>query len=93
MWSTSLLRTFSKSQRYIVDNGEELFSAPGYSRWDLLTQWQIADSMEVNLALFNVTDKNYWESNSVLGFAADNPTLPLLAEAGFSAVVSFNYSF
>ena len=93
LWNTRLLGTFSKSQRYIEDNGDELFSAPGYSRWDLLTQWQIADSMDINLALFNLTDKNYWESNSVLGFEPDNPTLPLLAEAGFSAAVSFNYSF
>ena len=92
-WQTRLLGTFSKAQKEIFDNEEALFSAPGYARWDILTQFFVNDSMDINIGIYNITDKNYWQNSSVLAYTQNEPTIPLLAEAGLSFAISLNYSF
>lgn len=88
-----MIATFNKSQRDIQNNEEPQFAVPGYARWDILTQWDLNEAMNINLAINNLLDKNYWQNSNILGFAKDDPTLPLLAEAGLSAAISVNYSF
>jgi hemoglobin/transferrin/lactoferrin receptor protein len=89
---TRLVATAARGQRELVDEeGEPLFSAPGYATVDWLTRWFPRQDLEVGLGLFNLTDRQYWRTGRVIGRTPDDPTLPLLAEPGRWAMLSLTW--
>ncbi|WP_376690075.1 TonB-dependent receptor domain-containing protein [Wenzhouxiangella sp. EGI_FJ10409] len=89
---TRLIATARRGQRRLVDEeGEVLFSPPGYATVDWLTRWFPRNDLEVSLGLFNLADRQYWQTGRVIGRAPDDPTLPLLAEAGRWAMISLTW--
>jgi hemoglobin/transferrin/lactoferrin receptor protein len=81
-----------KGQRELVDEeGEPLFSPPGYVAVDWLTRWYPRRDLEIGLGLFNLTDRRYWRTGRVSGRTPDDPVLPLLAEPGRWAMASVTW--
>lgn len=75
----------SKGQKdlYAAD-GSAQFSTPGYATVDWINRWFLHDHWQLNLGLFNLTDRQYWRHTSVVGRSTDDPLLPLRAEPGRS---------
>jgi hemoglobin/transferrin/lactoferrin receptor protein len=89
---TRLVTSAVRSQRELVDEqGEALFSAPGYVTVDWLTRWFPRPDLELGLGLFNLTDRQYWRTGHVIGRTPDDPTLPLLAEPGRWVMASLTW--
>jgi hemoglobin/transferrin/lactoferrin receptor protein len=61
-----------------------LFRAPGYAVFDLLTHYQISPSLRLSAALYNFTDKRYWNWSMVNNTLQDDPILGLLSAPGRS---------
>jgi hemoglobin/transferrin/lactoferrin receptor protein len=89
---TRLIGRVVRGQRELLDEqGEALFSPPGYATVDWLTRWFPRRDLEVGLGLFNLTDRQYWRTGRVLGRTPSDPTLPLLAEPGRWAMLSLTW--
>ncbi|MDZ7789420.1 MAG: TonB-dependent receptor [Xanthomonadales bacterium] len=89
---TRLIATATRGQRELIDEqGEALFSPPGYATVDWLTRWFPRDDLEIGLGLFNLADRQYWQTGRVIGLAPEDPTLPLLAEPGRWVMVSLTW--
>src|SRR5699024_1677505 len=88
-FETRLIATGVRGQRELVDaEGEALFSAPGHVTIDWLGRWFPRHDLEIGFGLFNLADRRYWQNGRVIGYAPDDPTLPLLAEPGRWAMLS-----
>ncbi|MDZ7784380.1 MAG: TonB-dependent receptor [Halioglobus sp.] len=82
-WEIRFISTATRSQRNLTDDrGEELFSAPSSTVFDLTARWTISSAVELHLGIFNLTDEGYWRHANVINRPPDDPTLPLLAEPG-----------
>jgi hemoglobin/transferrin/lactoferrin receptor protein len=75
----------SKGQKdlYAAD-GSAQFSTPGYATVDWINRWSLRDHWQLDLGLFNLTDRQYWRHTAVVGRATGDPLLPLRAEPGRS---------
>lgn len=93
-WSVRLVTTATRGQRALVDDdGEALFSPPGYTVYDLITRWTPTPDLSVSLGLFNLSDKRHWLHGNVIGRPVGDPTLPLLAEPGRHVRAMLNWQF
>ncbi|RUO63508.1 TonB-dependent receptor domain-containing protein [Pseudidiomarina insulisalsae] len=83
VWDTRVLLRAQRDQKELVDNdGEPLFSAPGYATLDWLWQWYPRANLQVGVGLFNLTDRRYWHASQVGNYPQDDPVIPLLAQPG-----------
>jgi len=92
MMETRLIATAARGQYELInEDGEALFSAPGYLTVDWMTRWFPRDNLEVSVGLFNLADRQYWRTGHVDGRPADDPTLPLLAGPGRWAMLNLTW--
>lgn len=93
-WDTRLVLTTVRGQRKLVDEADNpLFSAPGYATFDWISRWYVTPDLNVTVGVFNLTDKRYWRHARVSGMPINDPSLPVLAEAGRSIGASVYYRF
>jgi len=84
----------SSSQRRLEDEqGEALFSAPGHTVFDLTASLRLTPDLELNLGVFNLTDKRWFSHANVINRPPDDPTLPLLAEPGVNVRGTLSWQF
>lgn len=60
-WGAELVTTAVERKRRIDQSTGPLFAPPGYVTVDLLEDWQLGERAALNVGLFNLTDKTYWE--------------------------------
>jgi hemoglobin/transferrin/lactoferrin receptor protein len=76
-WGLELVTTAVAAKEDIDQSGTTvgtgpLFAAPGYTTFDLLSNFRFGESVQLNVAVFNLTDKTYWHWADVRGrFASD----------------------
>lgn len=93
-WEIRFITTATRSQRRLEDEqGDPLFSAPGSTVFDLTGRWSITPALKLNLGIFNLTGKRYYNHANVINRPVGDPTLPLLAEPGASVRATLNWSF
>ncbi|RWU08828.1 TonB-dependent receptor [Pseudidiomarina gelatinasegens] len=93
-WDTRLIATAVRGQRELFDESDApLFSTPGYATIDWLSSWYLNDDLNVTVGLFNLTDRKYWRNARVSGLSENDPSLPVLAEAGRSIGFAAYYRF
>lgn len=93
-WETRFVGLFAKAQKQLfASNGSALFSTPGYASFDLLSRWYATENLQINLGLYNLTNKAYWQNSSVIDLAPNDPNIPLLAESGRHVAVAFSLRF
>lgn len=67
------------------------FEPPSYATLDLSAQWEVADNISINAALYNVFDKKYWPFSAKGDNAAGD--LDAKVAPGRNFAVSLNYKF
>lgn len=91
-WETRGVVTAVRAQRALEDEqGEELFSPPGYATIDLMARWFVRHDLTLGLGLFNLADRRYWRNAGIIGRSPEDPLLPLLAEPGRSIMASLRW--
>ncbi|GAB4197812.1 MAG: TonB-dependent hemoglobin/transferrin/lactoferrin family receptor [Wenzhouxiangellaceae bacterium] len=89
-----LLWTGSRAKDRLPDDvASPLFATPGYGVLDLTAYYAFSPNLELNLGLFNIGDKTYWNWADVQGRPADDSRLPLALRPGrnVSARLRFHY--
>ncbi|MCH8501145.1 MAG: TonB-dependent receptor [Aliidiomarina sp.] len=93
-WESRLFVQASRGQRDLVDaSGAALFSAPGYTTVDWVSQWLPNETWSVTFGVFNLTDKTYWRQSGSRLRPANDPYLPLWVEPGRSVGASVTMRF
>ena len=93
-WEIRFITTATRSQRRLEDEqGDPLFSAPGSTVFDLTGRWNITPALKLNLGIFNLTDKRYWQHANVINRPPDDATLPLLAQPGTNVRATLGWQF
>ncbi|MDT8439505.1 MAG: TonB-dependent receptor [Wenzhouxiangellaceae bacterium] len=91
-WEIRFITTATRSQRRLEDEqSDPLFSAPGHTVFDITASLRLTPNLDLNLGVFNLTDKRYFSHANVISRPPDDPTLPLLAEPGTSVRGSLNW--
>jgi hemoglobin/transferrin/lactoferrin receptor protein len=73
--------------------GQAAFAPPGYGVLDLLAHWDFTPGASLNLGLFNLTDKTYWDWADVPGVAANSPVLDRYTRPGRNAGLSLRFDW
>ena len=69
------------------------FRVPSYVRYDLSGYWRINHYATLNVALYNLGDKKYWDYAAVRGLSATSADIERLAQPGFNAAVSLSVRY
>lgn len=81
-WGTEAIATFADDKSRVDNSNIDLFQTPGYGIVDLLAYWRFSEQARLNLGLFNLTDRQYWDWADVSGRAADDPLIELYTRPG-----------
>ena len=95
-WSVEFVATaverFDSQQQPLNEEVPRFFEAPGYVTFDLLGHVRLAEALNVNYGIFNITDKETWIGTEVRG-RTENENLGILTAPGRNFTVSLNYQF
>jgi hemoglobin/transferrin/lactoferrin receptor protein len=67
------------------------FVVPSHTAVDALVSYDIDPNFTVNLGIFNIFDTTFWEPQSVVGIASNNPYLELFRNAGRTVALNATY--
>ena len=76
-----------------VAAGTTTFVPDEYMTLDFETSYKKSDKVELNAGIYNLTDKRYYNYQSVKGLAADVANLERYSQAGANIRVGFNYKY
>ena len=95
VWSTQLvLTTVAGKDRIDSSAATDTFFAPGgYATVDILGEYNIGEQLQLNVGVFNVTNRKYWEWGDVIARESDDPALQRFTRPGINASVSLRYVF
>jgi hemoglobin/transferrin/lactoferrin receptor protein len=86
-WGVELLGRFAQRKHRLPDATR--FAPPGHAVLDLLAHWDLAPDATINIGLFNLADRKYWDWADVGGVAADSAVLDRYTRPGRNVGVSF----
>ena len=107
-WNAELVMTAVKRKTRIDDSGSEgedfmFFATPGFVTLDLLAEYHFNNKAHVNLGIFNLTDKKYWQWSDVFaigGIGQEGPpgsipwdNIDRFSRPGINVSTSFRYVF
>lgn len=81
-WGAEVLASFADNKSRVDESNTDLFKPPGYGVVDLLTYWRFSQKARLNLGLFNLADRQYWDWADVRGRPADDPLIQLYTRPG-----------
>jgi hemoglobin/transferrin/lactoferrin receptor protein len=88
---------YNNSGPELADSTTALYRVPGYALFDLTSYWQINQKMRLDVGIYNLGDKRYWDYSSARNLqpsvARDRRDIELLTEPGRTAAVSLNLAF
>jgi hemoglobin/transferrin/lactoferrin receptor protein len=67
------------------------FVVPAHTAVDALVSYDVDPNFTVNLGIFNIFDAAFWEAQSVVGIATNNPYLELFRNAGRTVALNATY--
>jgi hemoglobin/transferrin/lactoferrin receptor protein len=85
--------TLVAAKHDVDDPAAQMFRPDGYTIADLHLQWRHSERITVDVGLFNLTDRAYYEWATVRGRTQDDPLLPLYQEPGRNVAVTFSATF
>lgn len=92
-WGVELVATGVARKRDVYESAGSQFTPPGYATFDLLAHFDIAERLRVNLGVFNLTDKKYWEWSDVRGRPAGDAVIDRYSQPGLNAGASATIRF
>ena len=69
-WTLTKRKTRVDESTYNKPDGTTLFKTPGFGVLDLTGYYQLTNDLTLNAGLYNLTDKKYWQWDSVRGYDA-----------------------
>jgi hemoglobin/transferrin/lactoferrin receptor protein len=69
------------------------FATPSVTTVDLSGQWRIRKDLRLNVGIFNLTDKKYWNWSDVRGLSASSPVVDAWTQPGRYVRVSLAADF
>ena len=85
--------TLVAAKHDVDETAAPLFKPDGYTVADLRLQWRWSERVTLDLGLFNLTDRAYYEWSTVRGRAPGDPLLPLYREPGRNAAITLSATF
>lgn len=85
--------TLVAAKHDVDETAAPLFQPDGYAVADLRLQWRWSERVTLDLGLFNLADRSYYEWSTVRGRAPGDPLLPLYREPGRNAAVTLSATF
>jgi hemoglobin/transferrin/lactoferrin receptor protein len=92
-WGGEVVVTAVEAQARIDDTLADLYATDGYATVDLLANWQLTQSLRLNVGLFNLTDEEYIVWADVRGRTVTDPLVPYYTRAGFNASMTLHWRF
>ena len=96
-WGVELVGTVVAGKSRVDDSGGALFEPAGYVTFDLLAHVNFGERAQVNVGVFNLTDRTYWDWSDVRGRlatdATTNPIIDRYSRPGLNASVSGTLRF
>lgn len=80
--------TLAAAKHDVDDSAAPMFRPDGYAVADLRLQWRHGERIIVDIGVFNLTDRAYYEWATVRGRRPDDPLLPLYQEPGRNFAVT-----
>ncbi|QWF18206.1 TonB-dependent hemoglobin/transferrin/lactoferrin family receptor [Lysobacter capsici] len=90
-WGVELAGRFAKRKNDLPAPGR--FAAPGYGVLDLLAHWNFALGAKVNVGVFNLGDKTYWDAGDLPGIAATSTVIDRYSAPGRNVGASVSVSW
>lgn len=100
-WGVELVGSFAQRKKRLpalasgdpMQPPQALFAPPGYGVVDLLAHWQLAPEVRLNVGVFNLTDKKYWDWADLPLPAAGSTILDRYTRPGrsLSASIAFEW--
>lgn len=83
-WGVELMGNFARRKDRLAElsPGRPAFAPPGHAVFDLLAHWDFTPGATVNLGVFNLADRAYWDWADVPGVAADSRVLDRYTRPG-----------
>jgi hemoglobin/transferrin/lactoferrin receptor protein len=85
--------TLVAAKHDVNETAAPLFKPDGYTVADLRLQWRWSERFTLDVGLFNLTDRAYYEWSTVRGRAPSDPLLPLYREPGRNAAITLSATF
>jgi hemoglobin/transferrin/lactoferrin receptor protein len=94
-WGVELVGNFAQGKDRLAElsPGQAAFAPPGYGVLDLLAHWDFTPGASLNLGLFNLTNRTYWDWADVPGVAANSPVLDRYTRPGLHAGLSLQFEW
>lgn len=83
----------SHEEGELPDATPDTFYAPSYALIDLMGYYNFSDNFRLNFGLYNLTDRQYWNSDSIIGLNTSSSNLERLTQPGRNLAVDFKYEF
>ena len=90
LWNINLYSTFVKSKSRVDNSDNDFFEPSGYGIFDLFINYKIANHQKIQLGVFNLTNKKYWDWQQVRNFVINEPIIDALSKP--SSSISLSYS-
>jgi len=89
-WHAGLYGVFSQAMKRVNDAENDFFLTPGYATFDLMLSYQTSRNSQLQLGLFNMTDKKYWLWQQVRNFDNLDPIIEAMTQASRHTSLSFS---
>jgi hemoglobin/transferrin/lactoferrin receptor protein len=83
-WNAELILTAGRRQTRVDETLGEQFRPPGYAVLDLIGQYRINEALRLDLGLYNLADRKYWEWADVRGRLASDIAIDRFTRPGRS---------
>jgi hemoglobin/transferrin/lactoferrin receptor protein len=90
-WRVELIGTAVKRKGRVAD--PSLFRSPGYGSLDLLAQWRFSELLSLDVAVFNLADRSYFDWSDVRGRPATDAGLLRFSRPGRNVSAALNFNF
>jgi len=90
-WGAELTGRFTQRKHRLANPTQ--FTPPGHGLLDLLAHWDFAPDATLNLGVFNLADRRYWDWADVNGLAANSPVLDRYLRPGRNVAVSITMNW
>jgi hemoglobin/transferrin/lactoferrin receptor protein len=92
-YGAELVLTAVERKDRIDESAGALFASPGYATLDLMGWYAWNDSLRLNVGVFNLTDRTYWEWADVRGRPATDSAIDRYTRPGINAAVQLQWFF
>ena len=92
-WGSELAMVAVRGKTRIDHSSGELFAPPGHARFDFYVWAEPWNGVTVNVGVFNLGDRRYWNWSGVRGVRNDDPSLDFYSRPGRSVAVNLGLSW